>query len=91
MPEFTGAQINVKLLAVAFLLWTAMWAWLIIKRRPKISFGKLMVIFSGYAIIAGLAGPTGQWWLVHLQDHALLTTIVVAILAGAVLWVNSRM
>ena len=91
MFQIAGAEIDVKLLAVLFLLWTALWAWLLYKRRPKLSLAKLMIIVSGYAVLAGLAGPTGQWWMIHLQQHPLLLVVLVVGVAAAVLWVNSRL
>ena len=91
MFHITEIEIDVKLLAVLFTLWTALWAWLIYKRRPKVGLGKLMIIVSGYAVLAGLAGPTGQWWMLHLQQSPLLLTLLVLGVAAAVLWVNSRL
>jgi hypothetical protein len=91
MFHIAGAEIDIRLLAVLFLLWTALWAWLIYKRRPKLSLAKLMIIVSGYAVLAGLAGPTGQWWMIHLQQSPLLLTLLVLGVAAGVLWVNSRL
>jgi hypothetical protein len=91
MPQILAVQIDVKLLAVLFLIWTGLWAWLLFKRGPKLSLGKLMIIVSGYAVLAGLAGPTGQWWLIHLQQHPLLIAVLIVGVAAALLWVNSRM
>jgi len=91
MFRIAGAEIDVRLLIVLFVLWTALWVWLRFKRPAKLSLAKLMIIVTGYAVLAGLAGPTGQWWLIHLQQHPLLLVALVIGAAGAVLWVNSRL
>lgn len=91
MFRIAGAEIDIRLLAVLFVLWTALWAWLLYKRRPKLSLAKLMIIVTGYALLAGLAGPTGQWWMIHLQQHPLLLAVLVVAVTAAVLWTNARL
>jgi hypothetical protein len=43
-------------LAAAFLIWAALWAFLIFSRRVQFSLRVLFIIVTGFAVLAAIAG-----------------------------------
>lgn len=80
---------NVLVVTVVFLLWAGLWVWILRKRSSRLTLRKLLVIVTGFAVIAWLATPAGQLWLTEraeLHPIWLLCGIVAA--AALVLWIE---
>ena len=47
-------------LVVGFLLWAALWVWLLWKRSSKLTLQMIFAITTGFAVISVLGSPGGQ-------------------------------